>query len=101
MQAFLLLVAAMTKPLLMCLLGLAAIVGAIGAVSPRALTVTVAAGNRWIDTWHFFRVPEKSLLRRLDKWIEIDGFVLHHSRGMGVVMVVGAVVLGYCCVAWL
>lgn len=90
---------AMAKPVLFGLLGLAALLGALGVASPRALVLTIATGNRWIDTWRSFQVSEKNPLRRLDRWIELDGFVLRHCRAVGTAILATAAFVGYCLVA--
>lgn len=101
MGPFLAMLVVASKAVLLCLLALAAVVGAIGAASPRALATLAAAGNRWVDTWHFFRVPETSLVRRLDKWIELDGLVLRHSRAFGIALLAAALLLGSFYLGWL
>jgi hypothetical protein len=100
MEPFFALLAAMAKPLFLCLLGLTAVVGLIAVVSPRALTLVATAGNHWFDTWRFLPVSEKSFLRRLDRWIELDAFALRHCRALGCAVLVGATLLAYGVIAW-
>jgi len=94
MESLLAVFAAMAKPVLFCLLGLSAAVGLIALVSPRAFAVCVEKGNHWVDTWRFFRVPEGSILRKMDRWIDVDGCAVQHSRAAGACILLATLIVG-------
>jgi hypothetical protein len=97
MESLIVLFAVVVKLLLVSLLVLCALVGLIALASPRSFAAMAAFGNRWIDTWKLFKVSENSFLRRLDKWINLDGFAVRYSRAVGVAMLLVASLVGYLC----
>ena len=99
MDAIVMWIGAATKPLLMVFILASALVGLLAFVSPRAFAVVTARGNRWVDTWRFFRPVDNSFFRRLDKWIDLDRYAIRYARLTGLAMLAGAVTLG--CVLYL
>ena len=94
MQAVPLFLAAAVKPLLVVFIAASALIGLLALVSPRAFALVTAKGNRWIDTWRFFRLLDVKLFRKLDKWIDVDHYATGHSRLAGLALLVAAVTLG-------
>lgn len=99
MNPYITLFLAAARPLLICFVVIGALLGMLAVVSPRATTLLASKGNHWVDTRKLFHIPDNKLFRTLDKWIETDQFTLRYSRLTGIVMLVGAAILGYLCFA--
>ena len=99
MDAIVLLIGAVAKPLLFVFILASASVGLLAVASPRRFATVTTRGNQWVDTWRFFRTVDNKFFRRLDKWIDLDRFAVSHSRLTGVAVLAGALMLG--CVLYL
>ncbi|MBN1853608.1 MAG: diguanylate cyclase [Pirellulales bacterium] len=83
--------------LLVTFLGISAMVGALALASPKLFSVVAEVGGIWINT------PKSSLI--FDKSINIDRFVIKHSRKFGFLVIVvvtylAIFFLGYIDHAW-
>lgn len=67
------------------------ILGLLAVFNPDRFRAIASGGARWIDTNRF--------LQRLDEPVNIDQFVLRHSRAFGVAVVLSSLFLGYLCAA--
>lgn len=65
-------------------LAVSGFLGLLALLSPRLFASVATCGKTWVDV--------DRLLRKLDRKIDIDDYVLHHSRMFGV-MVLAAVLL--------
>lgn len=95
MEIYLPLFATVAKSVLLSISGLSFLMGCLAIVRPRGFAAALALGNRWIDTWKLFGIPETSKLRALDRWVDLDGYALRYSRPAGVVMCLAASFVGY------
>ena len=95
------LLTASAEPLLLVFVSLSAAVGLLAIISPRGFAVVASTGDRWIDTWRYFRPLSFSAIRRLDRWIDVDAYALRHSRLVGLAILTGAAVFfSLCSFAW-
>lgn len=66
---------------------LSGILGLLAIVSPRCFVRTAAACSRWVDS--------ERLLRVFDRRIDVDHWMLPHSRALGALVVLSVLLLGY------
>ncbi|MHC4176560.1 MAG: hypothetical protein ACYSWU_03585 [Planctomycetota bacterium] len=95
MDAYLALLEAVAKPLLICVVTIGILLGLLALVGPRAFSVVVAKSNHWFDTRRFFRIPENRFFRIFDKWVDTDQHCVRHSRVTGAAVLLGAGLLGF------
>ncbi len=67
--------------------GIVVVVGLLALVSPRQFTRLTKLGGVWIDTNQF--------IEKGDRPINIDGFVVRHSRAFGFCVLITTVATGY------
>ncbi len=67
------------------LLAVAGLLGAVAILSPRLFALTAKKGATWIDSDQCFRL--------LDRRLDVDEFVLRHSRIFGTLVVASVAVL--------
>jgi hypothetical protein len=71
--------------LMWSLLGFAGAVGLVAAISPRLFSRLTTWCNIWVDT--------ENIVKKLDRRIEIDQYVVRHSRLFGILVVAVVLVL--------
>jgi hypothetical protein len=91
---------AVPKPFLLSLSGLSIVAGLLAISSPRWFARVATVGNRWIDTARLFRIPADSRLRSLDRWVELDGYMIRYTRLLGLAVCVAASLLVYICLTF-
>jgi hypothetical protein len=89
--------AAVAKPMLLSLSGMAILFGLLAIVSPQAFAAVATLGNHWVDTARLFRIPEESRWRAFDRWVDVDGYALRYSRLVGIGACTAASLLVYLC----
>jgi hypothetical protein len=95
MQGLFLFTAAVAKPMLIVFLSTSALVGLLAMVSPRAFAAAIAKGNVWIDTWRFFPSVDNKVLRKLDRWVDLDHVAVRCGRLTGAVMFAAGAALAW------
>ncbi len=95
MEAHQMFLIALAKSTLLSMAGLSVAMGLAGVINPRLFSAAVNLGNRWVDTWKIFGIPETSKWRALDRWVDVDRYALCHSRLAGLAMCAAGVFLGY------
>ena len=94
MDSYIAMALAIAKPLLISAVTIGALLGLLALIRPKAFAMMVAKGNYWVDTRKLLRIPDIKLFQVADKWIDTDRYTLRYSRLTGMVMLVGATLLG-------
>jgi diguanylate cyclase (GGDEF)-like protein len=81
-------IAAFWEPMFLVIMGVTGAAGLLAMISPRAFAAVMRLGSTLVSATDAKTTLDKA---PLDKWVDIDGYVLRHSRFFGM-LVTGSVV---------
>ncbi len=87
MQALLIAVITPGEAFVWIVLGFFGALGLLALVSPRRFSSVATRGGQWVDT--------NKVLEQLDKWVDIDAYVLPFSRLLGVAVLAAVALIAY------